>query len=290
MLGLAVGDALGAPLEGAPAGVARVAAASGLEMTGDGRWAPGEWTDDTALALELAESIGSLGLLDTQDVAQRYIRWATTDGKGIGNTTRRALVGACDAEDARTRARVHHEATRLAAGNGSVMRATPIALAARDLDSAVTAAKRDAELTHANPVAGATSAGLCAALIALRKGEDPLSAARRQAIGHPPVARALDAVGRADAAALAELAAVDAGACWTTLAIALHALLVIDDYERGVAWAIAQGGDTDTNAAVTGALLGYRHGASAIPSRWLDPLRDRDRLEHAAEGIAARAA
>jgi ADP-ribosylglycohydrolase len=290
MLGLAVGDALGAPLEGAPPMVAAAAVAGGLEMAGGGRWAPGEWTDDTAMVLELAESIGTVGMLDTDDLARRYIRWARTDGKGIGRTTRGALIGARDAEHARARARAHYEATELAAGNGTVMRATPIGLAAHDLDEAVDAARRDAQLTHADPAASAASAALCAALLAIREGGDPLSAARGQIDKHPSIAGALDAVGRQDESALGRLAAgQEAGACWTTLAIAIHALLGIDDYQRGVGWAIAQGGDADTNAAVTGALLGYRHGAAQIPPRWLSSLRGRERLERAAEALAARA-
>jgi ADP-ribosylglycohydrolase len=290
MLGLAVGDALGAPLEGAPTEVAAAAVADGLELTGGGWWAPGEWTDDTAMALELAESIAALGVLDTDDLAQRYIRWATVDGKGIGRTTRSALVGARDAEDARARARTHYRATRLAAGNGTVMRATPIGLAARDLGEAVRAARLDAQLTHADPAAGAASAALCAALLAVRRSADPLAAARAQADAHPSVARALDAVARTDEPALARLAAGrEAGACWTTLAVALHALSTLDDYERAVGWAIALGGDTDTNAAVTGALLGCRHGVTTIPDRWLSSLHERERVERAADGLAALA-
>src|SRR6516165_5470788 len=124
LLGLAVGDALGAPLEGASCSAAAAVVAGGLEMTGGGWWAPGEWTDDTALALALAESIGARWLLDTDDLARRYIEWAHGDGKGIGRTTRRALVGARDANDARARARAHYESTQLTAGNGTVMRAT----------------------------------------------------------------------------------------------------------------------------------------------------------------------
>jgi ADP-ribosyl-[dinitrogen reductase] hydrolase len=289
LLGLAVGDALGAPLEGAPPARAALAVAGGLEMTGGGWWASGEWTDDTAMALELAESIGILGLLDADDLARRYIRWATLDGKGIGRTTRSALVGARDAADARARARAHYERTRLAAGNGTVMRVAPIGVAARDLGEAVGAAQRDARLTHADPAAGAASAAVCAVLLAVRDGREPLAAAFAQAAEHPSLAGPLDAVARADESALARLAAGhEAGACWTTLAIALHALLVIDEYERGVEWAIAQGGDADTNAAVTGALLGYRHGASKIPARWLSSLRERERLERAADGLARR--
>jgi ADP-ribosylglycohydrolase len=257
-------------------------------MTGGGWWAPGEWTDDTAMALALAESIGARGLLDTDDLAQRYIAWANGDGKGMGRSTRAALVGARDAPDARARALAHHQAGRLAAGNGTVMRATPIGLVAPDVRQAVDAAGRDAQLTHGDPGASTASAALCAALLAVRDGEDPLAAAREQAAAHHRVAAALDAAGR-DPARLAELACgPEAGACWTTLGIALHALS-IDDYAGAVTWAIGLGGDTDTNAAVTGALLGARHGEDAIPARWLAALRERERIERAAEGLLAAA-
>jgi ADP-ribosylglycohydrolase len=257
-------------------------------MSGGGWWAAGEWTDDTAMALALGESIADRGLLDTGDVARRYIAWANTDGKGIGRTTRRALSGARDAEDARARARAHYEETRLAAGNGTVMRATAIGLAARTLAEAVDAAHRDAQLTHADPVASAASAALCAALLAVRESADPLAAAHVQARDHPRLAAALDAVVTHDEAALGRLAAgPQAGACWTTVAVALQALIAVDDYEDGVGWAVSLGGDVDTNAAVAGALLGCRHGAAAIPERWLAPLRGRERIERAADMLAS---
>jgi ADP-ribosylglycohydrolase len=287
LLGLAVGDALGAPFEGAGPEAAERAARRGLEMAGGRGWAPGEWTDDTAMALALAESIAARGLLDPDDLAARYTEWATADGKGIGRANARALIGARGADDARARARAHLEATGLAAGNGTVMRATPIGLAARGVAEAADAARRDAELTHADPVAGAASAALCAALLALRHGDDPLRAARGQAADEARLAEALGAAGR-DERALARLATgFEAGACWTTLALALHALVTCDDYERGVTWVIAQGGDTDSNAAVAGALLGCRHGVRAVPERWLSALRDRGRIERAAERLVA---
>jgi ADP-ribosyl-[dinitrogen reductase] hydrolase len=290
LLGLAVGDALGAPFEAAPSARARRAVERGLEMTGGGAWAPGEWTDDTALALALAESIAARGLLDTDDLAARYIAWATTDGKGIGRATARALVGARDAADARARARAHLEASGLAAGNGTVMRATPIGLAARDLHQAADAARRDAQLTHADPVTGLASTALCAALLAIRNGGDPLAAARERATGHHErLSAAIEAAGRDERAVTWLAAGREAGACWTTLAIALHALVTRGDYERGVGWTIGCGGDADTNAAVAGALLGCRHGTGAIPPRWLAPLRARQRIERAADGLVARA-
>jgi ADP-ribosylglycohydrolase len=72
LLGLAVGDALGAPLEFSSPATASAAAVRGLEMTVGGPWEPGEWTDDTAMALCLAESIIERGLLDLDDLARRY--------------------------------------------------------------------------------------------------------------------------------------------------------------------------------------------------------------------------
>jgi ADP-ribosyl-[dinitrogen reductase] hydrolase len=93
-----------------------------------------------------------------------------------------------------------------------------------------------------------------------------------------------------DREALASLAAGPAaGACWTTLSIGLCALIWLGDYASGVTWAVSLGGDTDTNAAVAGALLGYRDGADAIPARWLKPLAQRDRLERAAVMLARHA-
>lgn len=287
LLGLATGDALGAPLEGTDRAVAEAAIRDGLAMTGGGSWEAGETTDDTAMALALAESIAEWGLLDVDDLARRYIAWATSDGKGIGRTTHQALVGANDAADARVRALAHYEAIGLAAGNGTVMRAAPIGLVARASAEAVKAAARDAELTHADPAARVASESLCAALVTLRDVGDPLAAAQTQAQSDQRVAEAVGLVVSRDAAAIGELAgSEEMGACWTTLAVALYALVVIDDYERGVSWAIGLGGDTDTNAAVAGALLGARHGVESIPTRWLDRLRQRERIERAADGLA----
>ena len=284
LLGLAVADALGAPLEFRSPEEARAAVDGGLEMTGGGLWAAGEWTDDTAMMLRLAESIAEHGLLDVDDVARRYAAWVASGPKDVGVATAAALRGATSAEEARSQARSHLERTGSGAGNGTVMRAAPIGLAARTHEEATTAARADAELTHGDPRAAEASACLCAALVAVCDGEEPGAAARRIARS-PEVVDAL----AADATELAALAAGRAGgACWTALGVALHALTAIDDYERGVLWAISLGRDTDTNAAVAGALLGARHGVESVPERWLLQLLDRERVERAAEGIAAR--
>jgi ADP-ribosyl-[dinitrogen reductase] hydrolase len=291
MFGLAVGDALGAQVEFADPKLAREAVERGLEMVDSGYWAAGQWTDDTALALELAENIAGNGLLDTDDLARRYIQWADSDGRGIGRATRAALTGALDAADARRRAFDFHAHTGMGAGNGTVMRCAPIGLAARDPEEARTAAVADARLTHGHPAAGPASAALCAALLALRQGGDPLAAACAEVGGHPELERALELAAADDREALAVLATGPAaGACWTTLATGLCALTQFGDYESGVAWAISLGGDTDTNAAMAGALLGCSYGHRSIPQRWLDAVAQPERLERAATALAHRAA
>jgi ADP-ribosyl-[dinitrogen reductase] hydrolase len=290
MLGLAVGDALGAQVEFADPQRVRAVVDGGLEMVDSAYWAAGQWTDDTALALALAESIAEHGLLEIDDLARRYIAWATSDGRGIGRATRAALVGASDAAEARDRASEFHARTGMGAGNGTVMRCTPIGLVARDIDEARGAAFEDARLTHGHPAAAPASAALCAALVALREGADPLRAAVAEATGVPDLERSLELAAADERDALAALATgAAAGACWTTLAIALCALMKIGEYESGVTWVISLGGDTDTNAAVAGALLGLSHGASSIPRRWLEPLAQRDRLERTATALAGPA-
>ena len=289
LIGLAVGDALGAPLEAASAREARVTVEHGLEMSGGAGWAPGEWTDDTAMAIALAESIAAHGLLDEDDVAARYIEWANGEAKGIGATTRSALTAAVGADDARSRARALYEQTGMTAGNGTVMRAAPIALACSSSAETTRAARQDASLTHADPAAGAASAALCAAIQAIFIGDDPLDAAAAEVNGHPQLTHALRSAREDNEPALAALAAgPEAATCWTTLAVGLFALETADSYAHGVLWAIGLGGDTDTNAAVAGALLGCRHGRASVPGEWLEPLWERERIERAAQGLVDR--
>jgi hypothetical protein len=136
----------------------------------------------------------------------------------------------------------------------------------------------------------ACSAALCAAILSIGAGEDPVRAALDEAELHADVCQALAHVERGEPERIAELAGGPlAGVAWTTLAVGIWALAQYD-YEAGVQWAISLGGDTDTNAAVTGALIGFRDGAAAIPERWLGPLRERERIESVAEGLSTLAA
>jgi len=130
MLGLAVGDALGTTLEFSPPG--SFTPIDDIIGGGPFRLAPGAWTDDTSMALCLAESLSECGGFDAADQMRRYVRWyreghmSSTGGCfDIGNTTRAALQRFedtgdpwCGSKDPRT------------AGNGSIMRLAPVVLAA----------------------------------------------------------------------------------------------------------------------------------------------------------------
>ena len=225
------------------------------------------------------------GLIDLDDVALRYVAWASSGPKDIGTITRTALRDVRSADDARRNAQTLHDRTGKTAGNGTVMRATPIAFGAGTLGEADDAARLYVALTHADPAAGDASATLCAALRAIAASREPLEAARETA-QEENVRAALDDVGDVSRVA-ARAAGSEWGVAWTALAVALHAVTAHDDYSDAVTFAISLGRDTDTNAAVSGALAGARGGTGSIPSRWLDALRERDRLERAALAVAA---
>jgi ADP-ribosylglycohydrolase len=82
----------------------------------------------------------------------------------------------------------------------------------------------------------------------------------------------------------------DQGFCLFTPALGLQAIVTDSSFEAGIRRVISYGGDTDANAAVAGALLGAREGASALPKAWLDRLIDRDEIEREAAQLIVLAA
>ncbi|WP_061297350.1 ADP-ribosylglycohydrolase family protein [Herbidospora cretacea] len=273
VVGSAVGDALGAPFEFGPAGAfsARFPV-SGVEneMRGGGGWDPGEATDDTQMAVHVAESLLERGGLDPQDVFARFQRWAADDPKDIGLQTEDVLTRGLPWNQA---AEAHYRSTHHAAGNGSLMRATTAAVyfAPQGRHATMDAARRISALTHGDPAAGEGTAIFHDLLRAALTGADPLKEL-------PHTLAAVHADHRERYARVtsptwhpAEATEFN-GAVWPCLGSALWALRTTGGYEEAVRAAIDLGGDTDTLAAVTGALAGAVHGQSAIPARWTDPL------------------
>lgn len=157
MLGLAVGDALGAALEWThPAQITARYGGPLRDMVASRMWALGEWTDDTAMAIALAESLAERGGYDEDDVLARYLVWSRTGPKDIGATVSHALARARVPDDARAAAAAYHELSGgRSAGNGSLMRTAPIALRYRADSGAIERISRqESSLTHHDPLAG----------------------------------------------------------------------------------------------------------------------------------------
>lgn len=278
LVGLALGDALGAPLEFMAR--AQVAAEHGevRELLGGG-WLnvePGEYTDDTQLALAIARSIIATGRIESPDIAARCVAWLRTGPKDVGNTTRTALryheQGVAWDE---VGPRVHREMPRRSAGNGSLVRCTPVALfRARHPAALVADSAAVSRLTHAHPLAVWSAIALNLAIAELLHGRGAGMPTRVAAqIEEPQVRDVL-----LTAPGLERQAVRSGGYVLETLGAALWALENHRGFEEVVVAAVNLGDDADTVGAVAGALAGAREGMSALPDRWLVNLRDADRL------------
>ncbi len=283
LLGLAVGDALGAPLEFLSRTDIAQRHGEVREMLGGGwlQTEPGEYTDDTQMALAIARSAVEHGEIDPADIALRFLEWYHSLPKDIGNTTVMSLQHLASGIP-------WHEAgektLRLkgdrAAANGSLMRAAPIALASRnDRDALIRNSIDISRITHADPRACWSCVALNQAIAALLTGDgDAIQEAA--IVNHAEVARV---VIQQSTATREEVRA--GGYVLETLGAAFWAFRNHDGFEDVVVAAVNLGDDADTAGAVAGALAGARYGASAIPGRWLDVLQGRDELITLADGL-----
>ncbi|WP_406510864.1 ADP-ribosylglycohydrolase family protein [Streptomyces sp. NBC_00212] len=293
VVGSAVGDALGAPFEFGPPGVYSGRFPDGVgAMCGGGGWDPGEATDDTQMAVLVADSLLERGGLEPADIFRRFQRWAVSDPKDIGLQTEDVLT---NGEPWDRAAALHFQVNRRAAGNGSLMRATTAAVYFADAgrEATMAAARRIAALTHGDRAAWEGTAIYHDLIRAALTGADPLTA----------VPGALAAVHPDHRTRWSTVLAPDwhpddatefNGAVWPCLGSAVWALRTTDSFERALGAAIDLGGDTDTVAAVTGGLAGAHYGLRSIPTRWTTPLHVPlpgfdDRVLGAAElGVLAR--
>jgi ADP-ribosyl-[dinitrogen reductase] hydrolase len=269
LLGLAVGDALGAPREGCARDVEPPLAG----MIGGGPFAlpPGAWTDDTALALCLADSLLTDPALDSADLLTRFRRWwergensATGVGLGIGRTTFAALerfraTGALIAED-----------SPAPASNGGIMRLAPVAIrfhAAPERAAAI--ARAQSRTTHAATAAVDAADLLARILVAAIAGAGKAALSAHGASLADPAIAAL-AAGGWRGKGRDEIIAD--GSARATLEAALWCVGMAGDFPEAVLLAANLGGDADTAAAIAGQIAGAIWGAAAIPQTWLENL------------------
>jgi ADP-ribosyl-[dinitrogen reductase] hydrolase len=287
ILGLALGDALGAPFEFRRAHeVPDPVPAFELPWMG---LPPGSTTDDTAMARNLWTSlVATEGELDTGDVLRRHLAWLATAPPDVGNLTRRVLSGWRDEEPDPAHDYVARRGPEVSAGNGSVMYCAPLGLAYayRSVDL-LDAAPALSALTHADERCRTACLAVTLAAAALVRG-DPAERAVRESL-----AAVEDRDGAEELEYLVGAAGVerpidgpDQGFVLFTAGVGLRIAGEGRPFEQGLRDVVALGGDTDTNAAVAGALLGAMHGAAAVPTAWLARLQDRPTIQDEARALA----
>lgn len=292
LLGVAVGDALGAAFEGAPR----------VEPGQFQRWADADealrWTDDTHMTMTLAASLLECGGLDDDHLARRFAEaYRAEPWRGYGAGPPRIFSAMEDGLDWRDAARALFGGDG-SFGNGGAMRVAPVGLAChRDLDRAIDFARRSAAVTHAHEL-GQQAAALQAAAVAQLvsgggasewAGPDRFVDELRAAAPAAEFQARLDVLGSLAAASPDEVVAAVGNGITGTEAVpaALAAFLAFPgSFPDVVGRAVTLGGDTDTIASMAGALSGAFLGAAAIPERWVARLEAADELSGLADALA----
>ena len=291
LLGLAAGDALGTTLEFEPPGSFRPID----DMVGGGPFGlqPGQWTDDTSMALCLAESLVEREGFDPVDQLERYVRWrrhghlsSTGVCFDIGIQTRHAL----DTFE-RTRRPYLEPVDEESAGNGSIMRLAPVALFfARDLEQAIHYSGASSKTTH--PARRCIDAcrylGAVIAAAAGGAGKEELLDERFWRWGdlHPEI----EEIARGSFKRKEPPEIKGSGFVVRSLEAALWALARSNSYREGALLAINLGDDADTTGAVFGQLAGALYGEEGIPPEWREKLALRETIERLADKLLRLAA
>jgi len=286
VVGLAVGDALGTTLE-----FKRPGSFTPIDdMVGGGPFnlEPGFWTDDTSMALCLAESLAECAAFDARDQMQRYLRWyqdghwsSTGSCFDIGNTTREAL-----ASFARSGDPFSGSTSPLKAGNGSLMRLAPVPVYFRnDAERAIAFAAESSRTTHGAQTAVDACRYFAGLIIGALQGlpKQQLLAGRFHPVRgqwscgelHPEI----DEVAAGSFLHREPPQIRGTGFVVQSLEAALWAFARGDDFRTGALLAVNLGDDADTTGAIYGQLAGAHYGVEGIPAHWLAALAKREQVE-----------
>ena len=279
LIGLAIGDAMGAPLEFKSPGSFEPV----NDMMGDGphHLQPGEWTDDTSMALCLAESLIETGTFDPVDQLSRYLRWyrdgyLSVNGKcfDIGNTTREALMTFEETGEP-----YPGPENEYSAGNGSLMRLAPIPLfyMSNPLE-ALEKSAMSSRTTHNHPLAVDACrymGGLIHGAIIGTSKDELLSERYSPIEGYwedNPLETKIDEVACGTFKRIEPPEIRGRGFVVKSLEAALWAFYKTDSFEDGCLLAVNLGEDADTTGAIYGQLAGAYYGFSNIPKKWTKKL------------------
>jgi ADP-ribosyl-[dinitrogen reductase] hydrolase len=289
LLGLACGDAVGTTVEFRSRG----SFSPLTDMMGGGPFqlAPGKWTDDTSMALCLAESLINNNGFNASDQMGRYLNWwqwgylsSTGECFDIGMTVRQALT-----KFQETHNPFAGSTDPQSAGNGSLMRLAPVVLFYfPNIEQVVSACAESSRTTHAAP-----EAVQCCKLFGLILAKALLGESKSSLLNIGDLVL--------DESKVADLASgsyvhksrdeiVGSGYCVASLEAALWCFHRTGSFEAAVLEAANLGDDADTTAAITGQLAGAYYGVSEIPPRWLELLYMRRDIEATADALQGMSA
>ncbi len=287
LLGLACGDAIGTTVEFSERG----SFATVTDMTGGGPFGlkAGQWTDDTSMALCLAESLLAKGGFDPMDQMYRYLNWwkwgylsSTGACFDIGMTVQDALSRFASSGVAYSGS-THPQS----AGNGSLMRLAPVVLFAHpDVDSVLRHAADSSRTTHGAPEA-VESCQLFAEILS-RALAGTQKEALMQGLQFKPVETKIAELASGAFLDKGDSAINGTGYSVASLEASLWCFFKSDSFEAAVLRAANLGDDADTTAAITGQIAGAYYGASAIRADWLDKLSMRSDIEAIATQLYER--
>lgn len=288
LLGLAIGDAIGTTVEFAPHGSFPPV----TDMVGGGpfRLAPGQWTDDTSMALCLAASLLEKQGFDPVDQMERYCAWRE---RGYFSSTGRCFDIGSTIAGALRLYRASGEAMAgstdpQSAGNGCIMRLAPVPMFYfPDRIAVVRFAGESARTTHGAEEC-IDACRLLAGMICRALAGEPKEAVLmgdRDFVGAPKV----KAIARGRYRSLPEEEICGSGYVIECLEAAVWCFMQSASYEDAVLRAVNLGDDADTTAAVCGQLAGAFYGESGIPRRWRDTVAMRDTIATLADRLLAHA-
>ena len=294
LLGLAVGDALGTTLEFKAPGTFKPI----TDMVGGGPFGleSGQWTDDTSMALCLAESLIEKRAFDPKDQMDRYCRWwkegylsSTGTCFDIGITVKTAL-----AHYLRSGEPFAGSTDPFTAGNGSLMRLAPVPLAfPRDFELAIDNAGESSRTTHAAPTtidACRYFAGLLLGALEGRSKEELLSSffypdPDGQYWKRYPLSPEIAEIANGSFKQKHPPAIIGSGFVVRSLEAALWAFYRSNSFRDGALRAVNLGNDADTTGAIYGQLAGAFYGVNAIPGDWIERVTMRDFIRERADAL-----
>ena len=302
VLGLACGDALGAPAEFKSQAEAQARWGRLTEMVGGGIWAPGEWTDDTGMALCIAEGILADPDEPVEEIGQRFLQWRK-GAKDVGNNISAALAAFRGDWPAAARSTPAGR-QQTSASNGSLMRTLPVALAYDDRETMLRQSARISSMTHWGPQSEVCCAVYCLWVRELLQGQPlrdgwhtALAAAQEVAqrgnlapgtVGPAPLPAGFwERLENIESLRYEQLQPSGyAGYVVECLEAAVWCCLNADSLEEALVLVANLAGEADTIGAVAGGAAGAHWGSEAIPPRWADTLYRRAHLKQIAMQLA----